>query len=132
MLAPSNLPRFRLIEHSIPLNMQYLFDLKSSQKSHVVTEGIGSEPLSAEYSSLFLRGVSRKCEWFIVGQCAGDGQDRIQALEHYGTQHHLAKVWIYGEISQMVTEVGQVLTRVHGLYILQGSTERHFYKKYFT
>lgn len=51
----------------------------------MVTEGAAGETLAAVQSSSFLRALSGEDEGVAIGQCAGDGQNGVQTLEHHST-----------------------------------------------
>ncbi len=55
----------------------------------MVAEGVSSEAFSAQHGGALLSGLSGKNEGVSVGECAGDGEDRVQTLQHHRTQNHL-------------------------------------------
>jgi hypothetical protein len=57
--------------------------------------------------------------WVSVCQGAGNGQNRIQALEHNSVENHLAVLGLNWQISQVVAKLSQVLKGVQGIHLLQ-------------
>ncbi len=56
-------------------------DLKGTEQSHVVAEGVSGESFSAQHGGALLSGLSGKNEGVSVGECAGDGEDGVQTLQ---------------------------------------------------
>lgn len=84
----------------------------------MVTERVCSETLAAVQSSSPLRAFTRKDERVTIGHGAGNSENGVKTLEHYGTQHHLAQVRLHGQISQVVAQICQVFLVVQSSYFL--------------
>lgn len=90
--------------------------LEGPEQCHVVTEGIAAEACATVQSRSSVSGVVRQDEGVLVGQRARYGQNRVQTLEHYSTQHHLPQVGFNAEVSQVESQLRQLLTLVHGVH----------------
>lgn len=84
----------------------------------MVTEGTAAEACATVQSRSSVGGVVRQGEGVLVGQRARYGQNWVQTLEHYGTQHHLPQVGLNGEVSQVESQLRQLLMLVHGIHCL--------------
>lgn len=90
--------------------------LEGPEQGHVVTEGTAAEACATVQSSSSVGGMIRQAEGVLVGQRAGYSQNRVQTLQHYSTQHHLPQVGLDGEVSQVESQLGQLLMLVHGIH----------------
>ena len=57
-----------------------------------------------------------------VGQSAGNGEYWVEALEYDWVENHFAVARLNGQISQVMSEFGQILKLIQRINLLPGKT----------
>jgi len=56
--------------------------------------------------------------WVFVGKSTCNGEDWVEALEHHRVQYHLAIAWLDRKISEVMSQLRQILKGVQRIDLL--------------